>query len=301
MRNTMKKLLVSLLLAAMIFNVAAIASVSEVKASTATTAAANTTTMTGRVSSKTLALRLDKKVTSKKLKTLKKGKKIVILEAGKKWVKVSVGGVEGYVQGKYVKTSYGTASNPYANAINGKASKNLTIHNGKSTASTALGKITKGAKVKVLSTNSKWVKVKVGDIIGYVTGKNIKTKDGTASNNSTKGQDLVAYAKRFLGNPYVYGGSSLTRGTDCSGFVMALYRHFGYNLPHSSYSLRSVGRAVKGGIKNARPGDIICYSGHVAIYMGNNSVIHASNPSSGIKITRNASYRHIVAIRRIFK
>ncbi|MDO4975885.1 MAG: C40 family peptidase [Eubacteriales bacterium] len=301
MRNTMKKILTSLLLAAMIFNVAAVTSVSEVNASTATTATANSTTMTGRVSSRTLALREGKSKKTKQLKLLKKGKKITILESGKTWVKVRVGGIEGYVKGQYVQTSYGTASNPYANAIAGKASKKLTIRDGKSTSSTALGSITKNANVKVLTTNSKWVKVKVGDVIGYVIGKHIKTDNGTASNNSTKGQDLVAYARRFLGNPYVYGGSSLTRGTDCSGFVMALYRHFGYSLPHSSYALRGVGRAVSGGIRNARPGDIICYSGHVAIYMGNNSVIHASNPSSGIKITRNASYRHIVAIRRIFK
>ena len=78
-----------------------------------------------------------------------------------------------------------------------------------------------------------------------------------------------------------------------------LYRHFGKSLPHSSYAQRNVGRRVSS-LSKAKPGDIICYSGHVAIYMGNNRVIHASNPRDGIKITKGAAYRSIVTIRRIF-
>ena len=87
---------------------------------------------------------------------------------------------------------------------------------------------------------------------------------------ASKGQKVVNYAKKFVGNKYKYGGSSLTRGTDCSGFTMSVYRKFGKRLPHSSSGQRSVGKKVKGGLKNAKPGDIICYSGHVAIYIGNN-------------------------------
>lgn len=80
---------------------------------------------------------------------------------------------------------------------------------------------------------------------------------------------------------------------------MSVYRHFGKSLPHSSYAQRNVGRRVRS-LSKAKPGDIICYSGHVAIYMGNNRVIHASNPRDGIKITKGAAYRSIVTIRRIF-
>lgn len=116
----------------------------------------------------------------------------------------------------------------------------------------------------------------------------------------SKGEKVIKYAKKFVGNPYRWGGESLTKGADCSGFVKAVYKHFGKNLPHSSYSLRKVGKKVSS-LKKAKAGDIICYSGHVALYMGNNKIVHASSPKTGIKISTNASYRKIVAIRRIFK
>ncbi len=289
MYSKMKKILVTCFMA--VFMLAAISM---------TKADVNAASITGRVTSSTLNIRAEKSSSSKKLTQIKKGKKVRILESGSKWVKVSVNGVVGYTKGKYIKTAHGTASNLYSNAISGKVTKKIAVRTSKNSDSKSLVTLKKGDKVKVLSTNSTWVKVKVGDVIGYTKGKYIKTSNGTASQNSSKGESVVQYAKRFLGNPYKWGGESLTNGADCSGFVKAIYKHFGVSLPHSSYALRRVGRAVSGGIKNAKPGDIICYSGHVAIYMGNNRVIHASNPKSGIKITNNASYRKIVAIRRIF-
>ena len=120
---------------------------------------------------------------------------------------------------------------------------------------------------------------------------------------SEKGDAVVEYAKNFVGNRYRYGGSSLTNGTDCSGFVMSVYAQFGISLPHSSSAMRSVGYGVS--TSDMQPGDIICYSGHVAIYMGNNKIVHASNsapyPRGGIKISNNAKYRRIVTVRRIVK
>ncbi|MCC8150701.1 MAG: C40 family peptidase [Lachnospiraceae bacterium] len=109
---------------------------------------------------------------------------------------------------------------------------------------------------------------------------------------------MANYACQFVGNPYVWGGESLTNGADCSGFVKAVYAHFGVSLPHSSYSLRSVGYAVSA--SEMQPGDIICYEGHVAIYIGNGAIVHAASASSGIKISYNYAYRTVVAIRRIF-
>jgi cell wall-associated NlpC family hydrolase len=112
-----------------------------------------------------------------------------------------------------------------------------------------------------------------------------------------KGQDIVEYAKQFIGNPYVYGGTSLTRGTDCSGFVMGVYRHFGVSLPRTSYSMRRVGTAVS--YSDMQPGDIVCYSGHVGIYAGNGKIVNAIDEQRGINLS-NAHYKKIITIRRIF-
>ena len=115
---------------------------------------------------------------------------------------------------------------------------------------------------------------------------------------SALGQSVADFACQFVGNPYVWGGTSLTNGADCSGFVMSVYANFGVSLPHSSAADRNVGTAVNG-IENAQPGDIICYSGHVAIYIGNGQIVHASTAKTGIIIS-NATYRSILSIRRIF-
>ncbi len=115
---------------------------------------------------------------------------------------------------------------------------------------------------------------------------------------SELGKAVADYACQFEGNPYVWGGTSLTNGADCSGFVMSVYKNFGVNLPHSSAADRNVGAAVDG-IANAQPGDIICYSGHVAIYIGNGQIVHASTEKTGIIIS-NATYRSILSVRRIF-
>ena len=116
--------------------------------------------------------------------------------------------------------------------------------------------------------------------------------------SGTSGSSVANYACQFVGNPYRWGGESLTNGADCSGFVKAVYAAFGISLPHGSSALRSVGYGVS--TSDMQPGDIVCYSGHVAIYIGNNSIVHASNPETGIKISSPANYRTILAVRRIF-
>lgn len=128
----------------------------------------------------------------------------------------------------------------------------------------------------------------------------IEAAQATAASSagSEMGKAVIDYATQFVGNPYVYGGTSLTNGTDCSGFVMSVYANFGVGLPHSSSALRSRGYDV-GGLANAQPGDIVCYSGHVALYIGNGQIVHASTSKTGIIIS-NANYRSILAVRRIF-
>ena len=114
---------------------------------------------------------------------------------------------------------------------------------------------------------------------------------------SNHGGAVADYAVQFVGNPYVYGGTSLTNGADCSGFVMSVYENFGVSLPHSSTADRNVGVDV-GGLENAQPGDLVCYTGHVGIYIGDGQIVHASTASTGIKISE-ADYRTPVAVRRV--
>ena len=118
-----------------------------------------------------------------------------------------------------------------------------------------------------------------------------------AAPSGAGGSAVVSYASQFVGNPYVYGGSSLTNGTDCSGFVMGVYSAFGVGLPHSSSAMRSVGYGVD--VNSMQAGDIVCYSGHVGIYTGNGTIVNALNSNSGITYT-NVNYSPILAVRRIY-
>lgn len=113
---------------------------------------------------------------------------------------------------------------------------------------------------------------------------------------NVSGSSVVSYACQFVGNPYVWGGTSLTEGADCSGFVMSVFAHFGISLPHSSAAMQSCGKQVS--YANAQPGDLICYSGHVAIYMGGGKIVHAQSAAVGIT-TSSATYRTIVTVRRV--
>ena len=133
------------------------------------------------------------------------------------------------------------------------------------------------------------------------SSKSSSSSSGTSTYNAPSGSDGAAvanFASQFVGNPYVAGGTSLTNGADCSGFVMSVYAQFGVSLPHSSGAMRGCGYEV--GTDQMQPGDIVCYSGHVAIYVGNNTIVHASTPSSGIKFTSPIDYKPVLSVRRIF-
>ena len=107
----------------------------------------------------------------------------------------------------------------------------------------------------------------------------------------------MEYAKKFVGNPYVYGGTSLTNGADCSGFVYSVYKHFGVNLPRVGQS--AVGKVVS--YSNVKKGDILLYSGHVAIYAGNGKAVHAVNERMGIAVTSASYTGPVIGVRRIFE
>ncbi len=172
----------------------------------------------------------------------------------------------------------------------------------KSKKSKVIRKLKIGTRVTVYSTSGQWRKVKVGNKTGYVLKKYVYINTNAPSltgSTYNKGATVASFAKRFVGNPYRWGGTNLNTGADCSGFVQSVYRSFGYKLPRTSGSQRKAGRKVS--YAKRQPGDVICYSGHVAIYIGNNKIVHASTRKTGIKISSNPRYRKIVAVRRIVK
>ena len=124
----------------------------------------------------------------------------------------------------------------------------------------------------------------------------VDTSSSSSGSSSGSGSAIADYATQFVGNPYVWGGTSLTNGADCSGFTQSVYAQFGYSLPRTSYEQQNWGTEVS--YADAQPGDLICYGGHVAIYMGNGQIVHASNSRDGIKISNDATYRTILSVRR---
>lgn len=200
---------------------------------------------------------------------------LIVTEELEDWVKVNIEEGDGYVHLDYV-----TLSTEFVKAES-KAEEEARLAKEEADRRAAQ-EAARAAQRKNSSSGSDSAPAPV-----YATGS-----------GSELGKAVADYACQFTGNPYVWGGTSLTNGADCSGFVMSVYKNFGVSLPHSSAADRSVGTAVDG-LANAQPGDIVCYSGHVAIYIGNGQIVHASTAKTGIIIS-NASYRSVLSVRRIF-
>lgn len=245
----------------------------------------------GTVMADILKFRREPSIDSEPLTLLVTGKKLTILdESIPEWYKVTDGNYTGYVASRYVQaeTQYS-----YAESIEEEAAR---------LAAEEAARKAEEAKRKEEEKRKEEAKRKEEEKKAQAQAQNKKPAQAKPDKQyqapaGTNGQSVADFACQFVGNPYVWGGESLTNGADCSGFVKAVYAKFGVNLPHSSLALRSSGYAVSEA--EMKPGDLVCYSGHVGIYIGNGKLVHASNEKDGIKIS-NYNYREILAIRRIF-
>ena len=224
------------------------------------------------------------------------------------WTRIKSGSVTGYVKSEYLYTG-DDAIAVAEKAVITVATVNTTtlrVREKASVDSSVVSLVGEGEDLTVEKIVDGWYKVEVDDEKGYISGDfvDISQKLPTASSikelnqssedaASSSGMSLVQYALQFVGNRYVWGGTSLTNGVDCSGFTMQVYAHYGISLPHHAASQPGYGTRVSA--SEAKPGDLFFYSNggginHVAIYIGNGQVVHASNPRTGIKIS-NAFYR----------
>lgn len=230
------------------------------------------------VNTTTLKVRKEASTESSVLGLVPLGDELVVKEELDGWVKISIEEGEGYVSKDYVDLR-----TDFVHAESREEEKARLEKEEK--AREEARKAAEAAAAKKQASNQAQVE-QAQNIVASSAG-------------SEMGKAVIDFATQFVGNPYVWGGTSLTNGADCSGFVMSVYANFGVSLPHSSAALRSQGYGVEGGLANAQSGDIICYSGHVALYIGDGKIVHASTSKTGIIIS-NAAYREILAVRRIF-
>lgn len=261
-----------------------------------------------------------------------------IVEPGEEWTKIESGNVTGYVSNEFLMFGdeageYITENYKYCATVEVPA---LNVRKEQSIESECIGSVNGGRELDVISKSEEWIEIQYKeDVVGYVSSEYVKVgwnypvamtieeeqemisamlatrasvsaPSGTGSavvppvqtsaEGLALGQEIANYACQFVGNPYVYGGSSLTNGTDCSGFTMAVYAQFGYSLSHASSVQMTQGTPVS--LDAVQPGDIICYYGHVGLYIGGGQIVHASTESTGIIIS-NMYYTSPIGARRI--
>lgn len=237
-----------------------------------------------------------------------------VLDSDDTWAHIKSGKVEGYVSLEYLLTGIPAKRRAEELAVTMArvTTDSLKVRAEANTESEVITLVPNGEELEVADVEGDWVRVYLDDEEVFVSAQYVEVSSELATAITMTelfyGQgvsdvrvDLCQYAKEFLGNPYVWGGTSLTRGADCSGFVLSVFKKFGVNLPHSSVAQAGSGTAIK--VSEAQPGDLVFYGNgksinHVAIYIGGGQVIHASNPKTGIRIS-NVSYRSPVKAVRV--
>lgn len=242
------------------------------------------------------------------------------------WLYINSGNIAGYIKNENLlqgEQAVNELNDLYNTKAKVTANGKVYVRREPSTESDTVTILRSGAYVKVnvdlYDKEAEWIPVIVDDEEGYIHAdlvtlinsvdyamKYVRYEETTYSRGARyvtppieeTPSAVVDFASQFVGNPYVWGGTSLTNGCDCSGFVMKVYEYFGVSLPHSSYSDRTVGRAVA--YDEIQPGDIVCYDGHVGIYAGDGMIVNALNKKNGITYT-NVNYDTVLAVRRVLE
>lgn len=216
------------------------------------------------VNTAALKLRSAASTDSESITLLAQGESYPIVETGDAWTKIQLDTVTGYVKNEYITISYNM---PTAKAVSAPAQDTTDT-------TTTEAPTTEAPTTEAPTTEAPVTEAPTSDL----------------------GQQIANFACQFVGNPYVWGGTSLTNGADCSGFVQSVFAHFGISLPRTTWDMENVGTAVS--YDQAVAGDIILYDGHVGIYMGNGQIVNAINSAKGIGILP-ATYTNIVTVRRL--
>jgi len=237
-----------------------------------------------------------------------------ILDEANGWYKIKSGPVTGYVSAEYVVTGEEAIEiallEAKLRAVVATSGSELNVRKEPSTSSKILEKVSSDERYEVLEILDGWVKIATVTGEGYVSAEYVEVKyalneavEFTPPMTSSKRQGIIEYAQRFVGGKYKYGGTSLTKGIDCSAFVQQMFAKYGIELPRTSKTQSRCGRSVSW--SQIQPGDLIFYGrsgvsgvGHVAIYIGNGKIVHAASERLGITIS-NARYTTILAIRNV--
>ena len=230
------------------------------------------------------------------------------------WIHIKSGKVEGYCHKDYLLTGVFARlrAEEIVTSVAEATSGGLRVRTEPNTDAEVITTMAEGEYLEVVEVTDGWIKVLLDDEEGYISAEYAQVKENLdtaitmtellyGEGVSDVRVELCQYAKQFIGNPYVWGGTSLTKGADCSGFTLSVFKKYGISLPHYSVSQSQMGTKVS--LSEAKAGDLVFYAkgntvNHVAIYLGNGQVVHASSPRTGIKIS-NVGYRTIHSIRNI--